>query len=269
MELPNSGTSNQNIPTQPLPPSPPPVPTVSEPIYSNQNGPQPGPNPTVPGSTQIPTQPGPIQSGPIPPPAPGGVNFLTGKKVVIAVVVFFLLVEAGWAGWTLTKGSVTQPTNTTVTSKPSPVAVPTTISFVASKADIRVGDKFDVSIKISSSKPTDGMDLIVLYDPKVLSVELDAGKKAVNTGSIYSDYPINIVEEEDGRITVSGITSLEGGLVPRGTFGTIRFTAKAAGTTTIALDFAKGNTKDSNVTENKSGNDILESVESLNLNILP
>lgn len=135
---------------------------------------------------------------------------------------------------------------------------------------VKVGDKFSVSINIASQKPTDGADIILLYDPKLLSVVKNGSDDPpVITGSLYSDYPLNSVDERSGKISVSGITSSAGGLTPKGTFGTVAFQAKSAGKAEIYLEFKLGSTVDTNVIESKTAKDILDEVSGLSLEIKP
>lgn len=145
-----------------------------------------------------------------------------------------------------------------------------TVSLSADKSSVKVGDKITVAINVSANKSTDGTDLIIDFDPNLLTVDTQNEKKVpVITGQIYSDYPINSVDLTKGLITVSGIASTPGGVITNGIFGTINLVAKAAGTATLKLEFTKGSTADTNVTETGTGKDILDSVQDLTLNITP
>lgn len=196
-------------------------------------------------------------------------KFLNRRNIFIALGVVIVL-EIIWAGWTLLgwgqsikpQPPVRRPPDATTQAKP------TKVSLEADRDNLKVDEKVTISIKLSSSKKTDGTDLIILYDPKLLSVEA-AASPPVTVGTIYSDYPKNEVDNKEGRITVSGITGVSGGVLPDGLFGSFIFKALVPGTAKVSLDFKKGNTGDSNVVESGTGQDVLESVTNLELNILP
>lgn len=193
-------------------------------------------------------------------------NKFLNKRNIFIFVGILILSELIWAGWTLSRPSKSIAPKKIVSQK---VSKPTVVSLTTSQAVVKVGDKVNIDINLSSSKFTDGTDLIILYNPSLLSVDPVSAGSPVKPGKIYTDYPINTVNEKSGKITVSGITSQSGGVVPQGIFGTISFIAKMAGTAKISLDFASGSTSDSNVVEAKTAKDLLDKVENLELSIKP
>lgn len=188
------------------------------------------------------------------------------KQTIFLLLGLVIIAEIFWASWFLLTPSPAQTNliNQTVFKKP------TTITLTTPQTEVKVGDKFSVSINISSDKKTDGADLIINYDSSALIVEASgSAQPPVSLGSLYSDYPINTLNSEMGKITVSGISSIESGILADGLFGSITFTAKKVGPTSISLDFTKGSTVDTNVTGTQEAADILESVNKLEINILP
>ncbi len=178
------------------------------------------------------------------------------KRNIFIVLGMVILAEVLWAGWSLVK-----PT------PPSTVAVPvtsqTSISLSADKSQLRVRERILVTINVASAKKVDGVDLIITYDPKLLTAQPTV------LGTIFSDYPQNKVDATLGRVSVSGITTQQGGVIPEGQFAAVTFVAKAVGLTKVSLDFTPGKTGDTNVTETGTGADILEKVNQLEINILP
>lgn len=200
------------------------------------------------------------------------------KKFIFLVVGIILLVEAIWA-WQSLGLNITQikalilRSNVPSTAN-APVVSPknqiTSIILSAPKKNIKVGEEVVVAINLSSEKYTDGTDLVISYNPKLLSVILNKQTQSpVSVGSLYNEYPLNELDEKEGKITVSGISSSSTGTLAKGVFGAITFQAKAPGTAKIALDYTPGSTIDSNVIENKTAKDVLNKVEDLELNIMP
>lgn len=186
-------------------------------------------------------------------------KLLTRKNIFIVLGVIVGL-EVIWAGWFFIQSSQ----NTSKPNVSTQVAIqPTSITLTSEGTQYRVGGEISVSVNISSSEKVDGVDLIISFDPKVLTA------KEASLGSIFSDYPQNRVDNISGRVAISGITSQAGGVIPQGEFGKLNFTAKAAGTTKISFEFSPGQTVDTNVIESGTGKDILEKVNELELNILP
>lgn len=193
-------------------------------------------------------------------------KILSRRNIYILFGVAIFL-EVIWATWTIFK-----PASPSVMkiSQTKEVFKPTVVSLSAPKTSLKIGEKIAVAINISSNKKTVGTDLVIKYDPKLLSVETaGTSKNPVRVGKIYNDYPSNSLESKPGRITISGITDSPAGVLANGLFGSIVFQAKAPGLANIILDFTPGQTTDSNVIESGTGQDLLQKVDNLQLNILP
>lgn len=192
---------------------------------------------------------------------------LLSKRNIYILFGAAILFEVIWFGWTLLKPT-SQPT--TGTPQTMEASQPTIITLSAPTDSLKIGEKITIDINISSNKKTDGTDLVITYDPKLLSVETEGtSKNPVKAGTIYRDFPLNSLESTLGRITISGITDSPDGILANGLFGSIVFQAKSQGVANIVLDFNQGMTTDSNVIESGTGKDLLEKVDNLQINILP
>lgn len=185
--------------------------------------------------------------------------------IIIGLVI---IIEAVWAYKTLV---VLNPASNSASIKAQPALKKplNVISLITPKNEIKVGEKIPITINISSNKNTAGTDLIIKYDPNLLTVVAGPDNAPIAVGTIYNDYPVNKVDNKTGLITVSGITGNINGVIPKGIFGTIVFQGKAAGTARIFFDFTKDATNDTNIIESQTAKDILEEVINLNLIITP
>lgn len=192
------------------------------------------------------------------------------KGVIFIGTGVILVGELIWAGRILVRPT-TAPAPGTRTSVAQSVrtSVLATVNLRSGQTNVKVGEKFTVAAEISTKRATDGTDLIITYDPKILTVVKSKGGSPMQVGNLYSDYPMNSVDEKSGRVIVSGISSQENGVVASGIFGTLTFQAKASGQTLIGVDFKSGSTTDSNVIEAKTGRDLLGQVNSLPVTVTP
>lgn len=193
-------------------------------------------------------------------------------KILFIVLGLVIVGEVIWAVSNFVPAGLSSKSQNPATANKNIVTPPASaqVNLSADKVSVKVGDKITVAINVSANKLTDGTDLIIVYDPTILTVDTQNDRKVpVITGQIYGDYPVNSVDQTKGLITVSGIVITPGGVTTNGIFGTINLVAKAPGTATLKLEFSKGSTADTNVTETGTGKDILDSVQDLTINIAP
>lgn len=139
------------------------------------------------------------------------------------------------------------------------------IILSSSKDQYKIGETVPVLVQVDTgSRATDGVDLVLNFDPKVL--EASAG--ALVKGAVYPEYPQMKTDAKLGQIQISGISGLQGrSFKGRGNFAAINFKAKAVGDANLTINFSPGKTDDSNVVEAISGNDILETVSNLTVKV--
>lgn len=202
----------------------------------------------------------------------------TSKKklfpIIIAVGILILVGEVIWAYMNFqqnqpasTQSQVTENVSTASSLPDKPKNG--SISLTAPKNSIKVGEKLTVTINASSSgRLTDGTDVIITYDPKLLFVEtIGEDKKPIVVNNIYNEFPNNSLDATNGIITASGIASEQNGVGINGVFGSMIFTGKAPGKATITIQFDPNLTSESNIIETKSGVDILNQVQNLEVEI--
>lgn len=184
-------------------------------------------------------------------------TFPFGPKIIFVILGAVLLIEVLYAITVLSSPSVPPP-------EPAP-AKQASISLSSPLSEFRVKDAVPVTVTVDTgSHDTEGIDLVLKFDPKIL--EATAG--AVAKGAIYPEYPQVRIDNKLGTIQISGISGLQGkSFRGKGVFANINFRAKAKGASALTVNFTAGKTDDSNVVEALSGNDILESVLDLTLTV--
>lgn len=146
----------------------------------------------------------------------------------------------------------------------NPVSVfAATLSLVPSSGTANRGCSFALNIELDTQgAATDGTDAILIYD----KTRFSAASNAVTNGAVYPDYPGSEVNSTTGRITVSGLASVNEAFVGKGVFATINFsvpTTAPTGAATLKFDFDPANktkTTDSNVVQRDTIADVLSSV---------
>lgn len=144
----------------------------------------------------------------------------------------------------------------------SPVfAAGATLSLSPASGTFNKSCSFSLEITLDTGgAQTDGTDAILFYDATRFSAT------GIRSGTIYSDYPGNSIDPQNGKITVSGLSSVSSAFSGQGTLATIDFTVLETapeGATQITFDFDpqnKAKTTDSNVVERQTVADILNQV---------
>lgn len=156
-----------------------------------------------------------------------------------------------------------------VTYSMSPVLAATAnLSLSPAVGTFNKGCGFSIDIKVDTGgAQTDGTDAILVYDQTRFTAT------AVRSGTIYSDYPGNIIDTANGKVTVSGLASVSSPFSGAGTLATVDFTVletAPAGVTKVRFDFDpadKAKTTDSNVVERGTIADILSFVSDGNYTV--
>lgn len=157
------------------------------------------------------------------------------KKLLISTIFVFSLLVLGLS-------------NTT-----QALAASATLTLTPATVTTSVGQTVSVKIDLNTGgSTTDGTRAILLFDKNLLEAT------AVVPGSLYKEYPqtAQTVDNTTGTVKVSGIAP-DAPYNGTGTFATIDFKAKSAGSTTIRFDFTQGSTTDSNVADTATSSDIL------------
>lgn len=137
-----------------------------------------------------------------------------------------------------------------------------TLALSPDNGTFNVGCSFSVDIvEDSAGVQTDGTDVILLYDTSKLAVS------SIKTSTLYPDYPIAQDDPQNGKISISGLSSVDTPVTAsNAVFATVNFTVSsqaAAGATAVNFDFDPNNpgkTTDSNVVQRGTVADVLNGV---------
>jgi len=168
--------------------------------------------------------------------------------ILLAVGVYFYLVQAKIIGPRIAAGEAT-------------------LSISPSSGVYDTGSTFAVDILLDTAgQEIDGVDIFYLnYNPAFLEV-IDADSsipgKQITNGDVFDIYVGNSVDEDEGKISISGIVSPGGTpFSGSGTVATINFQALSQrAETDLTFDYVADATTDCNVAEHETGNDILGGV---------
>ncbi len=164
------------------------------------------------------------------------------------IVSFFVVAELVW-GINYLK-TVPQP------SAPVEAETGALLGFSPAQKAVKVGEEFEVELTLDAKGTgTSGTDVIVDYDPTVIEV------LNVRPGLLYQKYPLNEVDAVSGKIGFSGVNEPPKTFSAKGTLAYLRLRGLKAGTATLAIEFTKGETTDSNVVQvGGVGKDVLDKV---------
>jgi hypothetical protein len=139
-------------------------------------------------------------------------------------------------------------------------------SFSIQPRELKVlpGDFFTFSISVDTGDAEiAGAGAKIIYDPGQINII------KIDTGSIFSDYPSPVFDNQTGKMDISGISSSPDQLFKgAGLFATIQAQAKNSGVSKITLEFVPGDTTDSNLVITAPPWDILSAVNNLTVTIV-
>lgn len=190
-----------------------------------------------------------------------GNQWFKSWRIIYPILGLVLIVEIIWGFKTLLT-----PLPKPLAQKLQPIKGAAILLITHSNKTIyKVGETIPVVVRVSTGgHATSGTDLILHFNPKIL----EASQTAFVKGEIYTDFPLINVDGKLGIIKVSGAApTLKKGFNGGGDLGVINFKAKATGTTTLTIDFKKGQTNESNVMEVTESKNVLEKVESLQITV--
>lgn len=187
-------------------------------------------------------------------------------KFVFILLSVVIVGELIWGVWYISqpipKVSQEQGMKNTFASQ----SFPASIILVSPQEKVSAGENLIVDVIVSTaSNPTYGTDLQIKYDPKFLTLE---GKATdFTSGDQYAEYLNISVDNQKGEASVSGISNPPENDGKNGSFGSLKFKVKQAGTTAVSVVFKKGSTSDSNVIATDTSQDILGQVTNLEVEI--
>ncbi len=173
----------------------------------------------------------------------------------IAGLVIVILAEVVW-GFKLLSSA---PLSSAAVAPPLIDTVVPQLIVLPAKEQIQIGETVPVVIKaVTAGNPTDGVDVIIKYDPAVLE---PLKTNFFELGAIFPEFPVAEVDPKQGIIQISGTTPVNNsGFSGIGILATLNFKAKAEGTSAITIDFQKDSTADSNLVLSGSNHDLLQQV---------
>ncbi len=148
------------------------------------------------------------------------------------------------------------------------LAASATLSLSPSTGTFNRGCDFSLNIELDTGgAQTDGTDAIVNFEATKLKIN------SITNGTIYPDYPGNSIDNQTGRVNVSGLAAPDKAFSSKGTLATLNISVLAnapAGSTPVTFMFDPNNktkTTDSNVVERSTIADVLSQVQDGNYTI--
>src|SRR3990167_1935016 len=101
----------------------------------------------------------------------------------------------------------------------SALASGATLSLSPASGTFNQGCSFSMDVLLDTGGiPTDGTDAILFYDPTRFNVT------KIRSGTIYSDYPGNTIDAQNGKISMHGLASISSAFTGQGVLASIDFT---------------------------------------------
>lgn len=128
------------------------------------------------------------------------------------------------------------------------------------KETASVGENIEAKILIDTQgREINGFDIILRFNPQdwlVLNSQID-----LTESEAFAQYPVNLIDPVEGRLELSGLTSLENSFTGELAVGSFLLQPQNAGRLSIEIEFQDlGEGNDTNLAETGTGEDILGSV---------
>lgn len=136
--------------------------------------------------------------------------------------------------------------------------------FNPDKAEVSNGSEFTTTIYVDTAgSDAGGTGIILNYNPVFLEAV------SITPGIIFSDYPLAAIDNESGKVAVSGISGSADQLFNgNDVFATITWRSKKTGSTDISFTFEPGSTSDSNIAVSFGNGDILSDVNTFTASVV-
>lgn len=202
---------------------------------------------------------------------PKGVNFIPKNflgglpKFILIALVVIIGAEVIWGIWYLSRPLPQTPKEQTKKALFTEANPKASLALSSSQTKAQVGNNVAVTIILDSgNRKLDGVDLVIKYNPKVLSLTADSFQK----GSIFSEYTGQNINATTGTFSISSLSKVSSEKENKdGILGTLTFKAIAKGQSEVIIDYKEDETTDSNVIDSKLSKDILEKVTNLTVSV--
>jgi len=163
-------------------------------------------------------------------------------------------------------GQFKQPTgisrkiSTEIKSQKVEVQRPGVVAVEFDKETGAVWENLEVKILIDTQDgQIDGFDIILQFDPQDWAV-LSPQVSLVETAA-FAQYPVNLIDPVQGKVELSGLTSLESSFTGEMVVGSFLLQPQKAGKLNLEVYFeGAGEGRDTNLAEKGTGEDILGDV---------
>ncbi len=194
-------------------------------------------------------------------------------KIIFIVLSMVIVGELIWGVWYLTKPRPQIKTQGDKLIILEPQEQPAIEVKLNSKTkELRVGDTLKVDIVLAGNADgIVGMDLLLKYDPKSLS--LVSAPTSFASGNIFPEYLGENINPSQGIFSISGTSidpisiSEEDDEDEDKVFGSLSFKALKSGNTLLQISYQKGSTTETNVMQASSGLDVIDKIRNLSVKI--
>ncbi len=135
------------------------------------------------------------------------------------------------------------------------------------KSEAKVGETVKAEIMINTGDKTiSGVDVVIKFDPA--SLTMLTSQVTASESAEFTTFPVNKVDSTAGEIKFSALTAPDGGFSGETSIGSFLLQPAKTGKLDLRIVFnGAGDTKDANLAERVSGEDILGEVKQTSLNI--
>ncbi|OGG02136.1 hypothetical protein A2W14_02735 [Candidatus Gottesmanbacteria bacterium RBG_16_37_8] len=138
-----------------------------------------------------------------------------------------------------------------------------TITFESDTETVTVGQEIEINLNFRApGKNIFGSDVVLLFDPEYLVL----GEEGIGASDFFATMPRKDIDSENGIIKVTAFDGLDEVLTEDDQpLFSVSFKAVKSGTTKVSLEYSKGETNTTTLVERQTSENILDSVDSLEI----
>lgn len=191
-------------------------------------------------------------------------SFNVFKWLIILISIILILI-LGYELYNGLKPLLASKANSNLSGSNSNINSAPKIYLTTDKINFKVGENIVIKVILDSGNyKAQSFDAIIKFDPQVLI----APNLTAKTSPTFSLYPVANIDQEKGIVAISGTMGVDKpGFKGQSEIASFILQALKKGTTQISVEYSPNSTTKSNIIDQETARNVLQTTKSLEINI--